>query len=99
MDISTVQWLANFGATGLFILLLVTGVVVPGFVYRQSEADKEKLKDALEVERQRNADLQQIAHLGTKAMAALSDLAAERREEEGRGGDAQASLPAGKRPP
>lgn len=84
MSVSMVQWLANFGVAGLVILAIMLDLLVPGNVYKDLKAANEKLADALAIERQRNADLQQMAATGTKAMNALAELAEERREEEQR---------------
>lgn len=79
MGVSVVEWLLNFGLGGLVIFLLVTGVLVPGFIYKELQRQVEKLSDALAVERQRNADLQQMATTGAKALDALSQIAEEQR--------------------
>lgn len=64
IDVSTL--LTNFGALGV-VVLLVTGVLVPGWAYKRLEHENETYRDALQVERQRNADLQQFAAAGQKA--------------------------------
>lgn len=86
MDISTIQFLANFGALGVFMILILTQVLVPGWVHKEMKEAYEKLQtayeargDALTLERQRNADLQQLAATGTKAMTALAEIAEEQR--------------------
>ena len=84
MTISMVQWLANFGVAGVVLLCIMCDLLVPGTIYREQKATIEKLNDALAIERQRNADLQQMAATGTKAMNALADLAAQQREERRR---------------
>jgi hypothetical protein len=79
MGVSLTEWLLNFGLGGVFIFLVATGVFVPGFIYKDRERVIEKLTDALEVERQRNADLQQLAATGAKALDALAQVAHENR--------------------
>lgn len=79
MGVSIVEWLLNFGLGGLIIFLIVTGVLVPGFIYKELQRNVEKLSDALSVERQRNADLQQMAATGAKALDALAQVAQEHR--------------------
>jgi Tfp pilus assembly protein PilN len=79
VSVSVVEWLLNFGVAGVVLVLLVTGVVVPGFVYKELQRDNDKLADALAVERQRNADLQQMAATGAKALDALAEVAQEQR--------------------
>lgn len=79
MGVSVVEWLLNFGLGGLIIFLLATGVLVPGFIYKDLQRANEKKDDALAVERQRNADLQQMATTGAKALDALAQLAEEQR--------------------
>jgi len=61
VGIDTTSLLLNYGALGVVLILLLTGVLVPGFVYRKLERENETYRDALSVERQRNADLQQFA--------------------------------------
>lgn len=84
MSISTTEWLLNFGVAGLVIVLILTGVIVPGFLYKELQRTNEKLADALELERQRNTDLQQLAATGVRALDALREVAQERRGERER---------------
>lgn len=79
MDIDTTSFLLNYRALGVVLILLLTGVVVPGFVYRKLERENETYRDALSVGQQRNADLQQFAVTGQKAIVALTEVAEERR--------------------
>jgi len=79
---SVTEWLLNFGALGVVVILLVIGELVPGFSYRAVQRALEKSEKALEVERQRNADLQLTAMMGTKAMTALTQIAEDRRASE-----------------
>lgn len=83
MGIDVSSMLTNFGALGVVLLLLVTGVLVPGWAYRKLEKENQDYRDALQVERQRNSDLQQFASTGQKALASLAEVAAERRAEAG----------------
>lgn len=89
MDISVVEWLLNFGVAGVVLLLIVTGMLVPGFIYKDLQRANEKLGDALAVERQRNADLQQLAATGVHALDAMREVAEERRQQRALG-DAEA---------
>lgn len=81
MNISVVEWLANFGVAGIVVLLLTMGVLVPGFIYKDLQRANEKLADALAVERQRNADMQQLASTGVHALEAMREVAEERRQQ------------------
>jgi len=78
VGIDTTSLLLNYGALGVVLILLLTGVLVPGFVYRKLERENETYRDALSVERQRNADLQQFAVAGqtVRGQAALGFTAA-----------------------
>lgn len=96
MGIDTVQSLLNFGALGIVVILILTGVLVPGYFYRKLERENETYRDALSVERQRNSDLQQFAATGQKAIVALAEVAQENRVQRDRGdpsrrGEASAS--------
>jgi hypothetical protein len=71
VGIDTTSLLLNYGALGVVLILLLTGVLVPGFVYRKLERENETYRDALSVERQRNADLQQFAVTGQTVSRAL----------------------------
>lgn len=73
------EWLLNFGVAGVVLVLLVTGGLVPGFIYKNLQKANDKLADALATERQRNADLQQMAATGAKALDALAQVAEEQR--------------------
>ena len=77
MGVSVAEWLLNFGVAGVVIVLLVTGALVPGFVFKELQRAFEKQADALIVERQRNADLQQMASTGARALDALARVAQE----------------------
>jgi hypothetical protein len=79
MGVSVVEWLLNFGLGGLIIFLIATGVLVPGFIYKELQRQAEKLSDALAVERQRNSDLQQAASTGVRALDSLAQIAEEQR--------------------
>lgn len=79
MDVSLVPVLLNFGLGGAVIFLIATGILVPGFIYKELQKAYDKRGDALAVERQRNADLQQMAATGAKALDALAQLAEEQR--------------------
>jgi hypothetical protein len=80
LDISTVQVMLNFGAAGLIAFLLITGVLVPGWVHKDLKDANEKLQAALTLERERNQGLQQVATTGAQAMQALVEVAQEQRE-------------------
>jgi uncharacterized protein YoaH (UPF0181 family) len=84
MGVSLAEWLLNFGVAGVVILLMVTRMLVPGFIYADLQKANEKLADALTVERQRNADLQQMAATGAKALDALAQVAEEQRARRAR---------------
>ena len=90
MDPTTIQWLLNFGALGLVFVLMVSGMLVPGWVYRNLKDANDKLQDALTLERERNQGLQQVATTGAQAMQALTQLAEEHRAS--RAGDAYGDL-------
>lgn len=79
MGIDVSQLLSQYGFPGLAILLILTGVLVPGWVHKKLERDYETSQDALKVERQRNADLQEALAAQQKAFAALAEVAQERR--------------------
>lgn len=81
MSVSVAEWLLNFGVAGVVLLLLTTGMLVPGFIYKDLQRANEKLGDALAVERQRNADLQQLAATGVHALNAMREVAEERRTQ------------------
>lgn len=89
MGIDTTSLLLDYGALGVVLILLLTGVLVPGFVYRKLERENETYRDALCVERQRNADLQQFAVTGQKAIVALTEVAEEMRLAVRTGPDCQ----------
>lgn len=77
MSVSVVEWFANFGAVGIVIVLLLTGVLVTGKEHSRLEAENERLKDALAIERQRNNDLLTWASVGAQAMKAVATVAEE----------------------
>lgn len=92
MSVSVTEWLLNFGVAGVVIVMIATGLLVPGFVYKDLQRANEKLADALSVERQRNADLQQMAATGAKALDALREVAEEQRARREREADMQRAV-------
>lgn len=78
MDVSVVEWLLNFSALGVILLLLITGALVTGREHKKLETENEKLLDALKVERQRNADLMTWASVGARAFQAVAEVAKEK---------------------
>jgi hypothetical protein len=84
MSVSLAEWLLNFGVAGVVLLLIVTGMLIPGYIYKDLQRANEKLADALSVERQRNADLQQMAATGAKALDSLAQVAQEQRARRGK---------------
>lgn len=81
MSVAIAQYLANFGVAGLVLLLILLGVLVPGHIYNEQVEVNKRLERALELERQRNDVLQQMAATGTKAMNALAEVAEENRQQ------------------
>jgi len=41
VGIDTTSLLLNYGALGVVLILLLTGVLVPGFVYRKLERERD----------------------------------------------------------
>lgn len=81
MDVSVVEWLLNFGVAGLVIVLLITGALVTGREHGRLETENDKLREALMVERQRNADLMTWASVGARAFQAVADVAKEKHND------------------
>lgn len=81
MGVDIAQVFTTWGPLGVIVFLLLTGVLVPSWVYKKLEKENEKLLAAINVERQRNADLQQFAATGQKALTALAQVAQERNDQ------------------
>lgn len=87
MDVaSLLQWIVNGGIAVVVIILILHGDLVPGWAYRKLEKaykDRgtalEKVNAALDVERQRNADMQVMVAVGTRAITAVAQVAEEQR--------------------
>jgi len=70
--------LSNAGIGGIILLLLLTGQLVTGSEHKRLADDFEKQSRALEIERQRNADLLIWASTGARALQAVAQVAEER---------------------
>ncbi len=79
MGIDVAGLLTTYGPLGLVVVFLMTGLLVPGWTYRKLEKENDRLESALDVERQRNADLRQFLSLGQKTFTTLAEVAEERR--------------------
>lgn len=74
-----VRWLVDFGLAGVVILLLITGQLVTGREHKKLEQENEKLKEALVLQRETNAEFLQYALTGTKYIRAVAQVAEEQR--------------------
>lgn len=81
MNSTVIEWLLNFGALGIVVILLVLGELVPGIVHRNLQKAYEKSQQALEVERQRNQELLITAVTGARMMSAINQVAQERHTD------------------
>lgn len=79
MEVTPVEWFINGGVALVVLALVLTGVLVPGWVYKKEEKARENAEGAVALERARNAGLEQMAATGTKAMRALAEVAEENR--------------------
>ena len=79
MDSALVTVLINAGIAGVVVLLMIFKWLVPKWVYDKAEAEARYYREALELERQRNAELASTTDTTTKLIGALADLATERR--------------------
>lgn len=82
MGAAALDLLTSAGVAGVVVILLILGVLVTGREHEKLERENEKLREALMIERQRNADLMTWAATGARALDSLSELAKERRHDD-----------------
>lgn len=81
MDTAVVTFLVNAGMAGVVVFLLLSGILVTGREHKRLEGENDALKQALSLERQRNADMLVWASTGAKALQAVAQVAQERAPE------------------
>jgi hypothetical protein len=79
LDTALITVLADSGVAGVVILLLIFGWLVPKWVYSRLEEENRHLREALELERQRNGEIASTAGVTNQLIGALVDLASEHR--------------------
>lgn len=75
MDVSFIGLLTNFGFAGITVFLIVTGMLAPKWVVDKLEKERDALVVALEIERQRNAELASTTSTTASLVQALTDIA------------------------
>lgn len=80
MDPGLLQWLVDAGIAGVVIVLILTGQLVTGREHKQLEKENERLKEALVLQRETNAEFLQYAVTGTKYIRAVAQVAEEQRQ-------------------
>lgn len=79
MDTEAAHWLINFGAAGVFLVLICFKVFVPGWYARKLETALELREQENEVLRKSNKDLADIAANSNQIIGALKSIAIERQ--------------------
>jgi hypothetical protein len=82
VDSAVLTVLINSGVAGAVLVLLILGLLVPKWVYRRLEQENKHLREALELERQRNGEMASTTGVTNQLIGALVDLAQERRPRE-----------------
>lgn len=93
MDISLVGLLTNFGLGGIIILLIALGVLSPKWIVDRLEKEIAALSAALEIERQRNAELAGTTGTTARLVQALTEIAMDRNDrQDHHGGQGRGAL-------
>jgi len=80
VDTALVTLLINLGWGGIILVLLVGGQLVTGREHKRLEGDYDRSQQALQIERQRNAEMLVWAATGSRAMQAVAQVAQERAQ-------------------
>lgn len=78
MDAATIQWLVNFGACGVFLVLVYFGFFVPKPTVRKLEKALELREQENDVLRKSNRELAETAANSNQLIGALKSIAMER---------------------
>jgi len=81
VDSNLITILVNLGTGGVVILLIVLGYLIPKPAYARLLEENDKLKDALELERQRSDDATKAGEVTNQLIGGLVRLAEHRRAE------------------
>jgi hypothetical protein len=84
VDSALVGTLVNLGAGFVVVILVILGYLVPRPEFRRLLEENEKLREALEMERQRSNEIAQAGAVANQLISALTSLASERRAEMAR---------------
>jgi len=84
MDSAIITVLINAGVAGVVILLMMFGWLVPKWAYSRLEDENRDLREALRLERQRNAEIGGTAGITNQLIGALVNLADERKPDKGK---------------
>jgi len=79
LDTALIDVLVNAGTAGVVIGLIIFGYLVPKWAYSRLESENHSLREALDLERQRNGEIASTAGVTNQLIGALVDLAAERK--------------------
>jgi hypothetical protein len=81
VDSALVSTLVNLGAGFIVVILVIFGYLVPKPEFRRLLEENEKLREALDLERQRSNEIAQAGAVANQLIAALTSLASDRRAE------------------
>jgi hypothetical protein len=81
VDSSLITIVANLGTGGVVIVLIILGYLVPKPAYTRLLEENDKLKDALELERQRSDDATKAGEVTNQLIGGLVRLAEHRHAE------------------
>ena len=79
MDSGLINALANGGVAGVVLIVVIGGWLVPRPFFAKLEEENRLLREALDLERERAGDAAATASTTNQLIAALADLAADRR--------------------
>lgn len=79
MDSALIALLANGGVAGVVLVLVLTGQLVPGWLYRRVENEADLLREGRDIDRQRASEASSTAGVTNQLIGALTNLATERR--------------------
>lgn len=81
MDSALIAVLTNGGVAGVVVILMILGWLVPKWVYANLEKENKHLREALDLERQRNKEAVSQVGVTNQLISALVSLAEKRQPE------------------
>ena len=84
MDSAVLTVLVNAGTAGIAVILMMTGWLVPKWIYKKLEKENKALREAYELQRQRSIETASQGVITNQLIQALVDVAEQRKQDRGK---------------